>query len=182
MKVLRSIDKALARIEGWLIVVFLGLMVAATFVNVLLRALYTHGQMQWANTILGQVDWADPLARLLVLWLTFLGASLLTGVGKHIKIDLLPSLLPPKWLPFRELVLSIACMLIVALMLKASLDYVAIEMTFGAHLFLKLPAWVGMLILPVGFSMILFRFLLRGVEQVVELRSASFRKGGTGDG
>jgi C4-dicarboxylate transporter DctQ subunit len=147
MKLLRFIDNALARVEGWLIVIFLGLMVASTLVQ----------------------DWAEPFARLLVLWLTFLGASLVTGEGKHIKIDLLSSLLPRKSLPFRELVLSIVSALICALLLVASWDYVTLEMSFGGHLFLKIPTWVGQLILPAGFSMILFRFLLRGLEQLLEI-------------
>lgn len=169
MKLLRFIDNALARVEGWLIVIFLGLMVALTLVQVILRALYTHGQMQWANFMLGQVDWAVPFARLSVLWLTFLGASLVTGEGKHIKIDLLSSLLPRKSLPFRELVLSIVCASICAFLLMASLNYIALEMSFGGHLFLKIPTWVGQLILPAGFAMILFRFLLRGLAQVLEI-------------
>ena len=171
MKALRYIDKALARAEGWLIIIFLSLMITLTFFQVILRALYTHAHIQWANTVLGQVDWADPFVRLLVLWLTFLGASLITGENKHIKIDFMSALLPPKWLPLRELILSLACVVISALMLKASLGYIKMEMTFGGSLFLKLPTWVGQLILPAGFSIILFRFFIRGIEQVVELSS-----------
>ena len=74
MKFLRLIDKGLAKVEGWLIVIFLGLMVTLTFLQVILRALYTHGHVQWANAIMGQVDWTEPFVRLLVLWITFLGA------------------------------------------------------------------------------------------------------------
>ena len=169
MKSLRSIDKAVARVEGWLIIIFLGLLVALTFVQVILRAFYTRAQMQWANALLYQLDWAEPFARLLVLWLTFLGASLVTGDGKHIKIDLLSSLLPRKWLRFRELILSIICVLVSSLTLKASIDYVTLERAFGGELFLGIPTWVGQLILPAGFSLILFRFLLRGMEQVLEI-------------
>jgi len=51
-----------------------------------------------------QVDWFEPFVRLLVLWLTFLGASLITKENKHIKIDLMGSLLPDKWLPFRDII------------------------------------------------------------------------------
>ena len=169
MNVLRHIDKAFARVEGWLIVIFLWLMVILTFLRIILRTLYTHAHIQWANFILGQVDWAEPCARLLVLWLTFLGASLVTGDNKHIKIDLMFAILPPKWLPFREVVLSIVCVLISALMLKASVDYIKIEMSFGGSLFLNLPTWVGQLILPAGFSLILFRFFLKGMEQAIEI-------------
>ena len=175
MNILKSIDKTLARVEGWLIVIFLWLMIFLTFLQVILRALYTHAHIQWANVILGQVDWFDPLARLSVLWITFLGASLLTGDKKHIKIDLLTAILSPKWQPFRGLILSIVCVLISAFMLKASIDYINMEMDFGGYLFLKLPTWVSQLILPAGFSMILFRFFLRGIEHVMEI----FGSGGT---
>jgi TRAP-type C4-dicarboxylate transport system permease small subunit len=169
LKFLKLIDRALARFEGWLIIITLGLMVTFTFLQVVLRGLYTHGHIQWANSLLGQVDWAEPCARLLVLWIAFLGASLITSENKHIKIDLMSSLLPSRWQPFRELVLSVACVLVSALMLKASIGYVKMEMSFGGYLFLKLPTWIGQLILPAGFLIILFRFFLRGADQVLEI-------------
>jgi len=169
MKMLRFIDRVLSMVEGWFIILFLLLMVALTFFQVIMRSLYTHAHIQWANSLLGHIDWAEPFVRLLVLWITFIGASLLTGDNKHIKIDLMSSLLPRKWLPLRELVLSLACILISALMLKASIDYIRMEMDFGGYLFLKLPTWVGQLILPAGFLVILFRFFLKGIEQVVEI-------------
>jgi TRAP-type C4-dicarboxylate transport system permease small subunit len=169
MNILKHIDRGLGRLEGWLIVLLLWVMVLMSFLQIILRTLYTHVHLQWANYVLGQVDWAEPCARLLVLWLTFLGASLVTGENKHIKIDLMSAILPQRWLPFRELVLSLACVFISALMFKASLDYVGVEMSFGGHLFLKIPTWVGQLIIPAGFLFILFRFFLRGLEQVMAI-------------
>ena len=175
MKALKFIDRVFSRVEGWLIILFLSMMVALTFFQIILRTLYTHAHIQWANTLLGHVDWAEPFVRLLVLWITFLGASLLTGDNRHIKIDLMSAFFPRKWLPIRELILSVAGALISALMLMASIDYIRMEMEFGGYLFLKLPSWIGQLILPAGFSMILFRFILRGIEQIAEI----FRRGGS---
>ena len=169
MKFLRFVNSFLKRIETWLVVMFLSLMVFFTFLNVILRALYTHLHLQWANDILGQMDWTEPFVRLLVLWITFLGASLLTEDNKHIKIDLMPALLPPQWLPVRELLLSMVCVFISALLLKSSVAYLRMEMDFGGYIFLSLPTWIGQMILPVGFSMILFRFFLRGIEQILEI-------------
>ena len=174
MKILRFVDKALARLEGWLIIVFLFFMVTGTFFQVILRALYTHARIQWANTVLGQVDWSEPFVRLLVLWVTFLGASLITRENKHIKIDLMSAILPRQLLPLRELILSLSCVVIMALMLEASLGYVKMEMAFEGYMFLNLPSWIGQLILPAGFFLILFRFFIRGVEQGIEI----FRGGG----
>lgn len=171
MKALKFIDRAIARVEGWFIVLFLSLMISLTFLQVLLRGLYTHGHMQWANSLLGHVDWAEPFVRLLVLWITFLGASLLTGDNKHIKIDLTASIFPRQWIPYRNLLLCLACVVICALMVMASLGYVRIEWEFGGDLFLGIPTWLGQIILPLGFFLILFRFVIMGIEQVAEIFS-----------
>lgn len=169
MKILRSIDKAIAKAERFLLVAFLFMMVVLTFLNVTLRALHVHAHLQWANDLLGKIDWTEPFVRLLVLWVTFLGASLLTSANKHIKIDIISSLLPSRWVPVRELVLSMGCMTISALMLWSSLGYIKVEITYGARIFLGLPVWIGQLILPAGFFMILFRFFLRGADSVLDL-------------
>ena len=168
MKILRFIDKIIARVENWLVIASLSLMVLLTFMHILLRSVYTHAHIQWANAVLGQVDWTEPFVRLLVLWVTFLGASLLTRDEKHIKIDLMSSLLPQGLQPFRGIVLSGGCILISTLMLKASIDYLKTEIAFGGAMFLGIPTWIGQLILPVGFSMILFRFILRTIEQATQ--------------
>jgi TRAP-type C4-dicarboxylate transport system permease small subunit len=164
MKALKWIDKGLVRLEVWVIIFFLSLMVIFTFTQVCLRGLYTHGHAQWANEMMGRIDWSEPLVRLLVLWLTFLGASLITGESKHIKIDLFSTLLPKKWHPVREFILSIVCVIISATMLFVCAGYVKIEMQFGGTLFLSLPSWIGELILPVGFALILFRFFVKTID------------------
>ena len=169
MKTLRWIDKGLARLEGWIIIIFLWLMVILTFIQVCLRGLYTHGHAQWANVLMGHLDWTEPFVRLLVLWLTFLGASLLTGENKHIKIDLFSTLLPSKWLPAREFILSIVCVLICGIMIFVCAGYVKIEIQFGGTMFLDLPNWIGGLILPLGFALIFFRFLLRAIEHGLQV-------------
>ena len=164
MKVLKWIDKGLVRLEVWVIIFFLSLMVIFTFTQVCLRGLYTHGHVQWANAMMGRIDWSEPLVRLLVLWLTFLGASLITRENKHIKIDLFSTLLPNKWRPIREFILSIVCVIISATMLFVCSGYVKIEMQFGGTLFLSFPSWIGELILPVGFALILFRFFVKTID------------------
>lgn len=169
MKRLRRVDRSLARVEGWFISVFLWLMVVFTFLQVCLRGIYTHGQMRWANVLMGYLDWSEPFVRLLVLWLSFLGASLLTGENKHIKIDLFSTILPERWQPLRDFLLSGVCVLISAIMVKVCVDYVHLEMEFGGRLFLNLPSWIGQLILPIGFAVILFRFSISTIENFLKM-------------
>jgi TRAP-type C4-dicarboxylate transport system permease small subunit len=170
MTFLKSIDRLFARIEGWFIILFLWVMVILTFLQVFLRSLYTHANLEWANTLMGYMDWSEPLVRLLVLWVSFLGASLLTQENKHIKIDLFSTLLPARWLPLREFILSLVCTFIAAVMCWVCIRYLRVEMDFGGQLFATLPNWVGQLILPVGFGVILFRFSLRALDQGLRMR------------
>lgn len=169
MKILVRIDTAIARFEGWLLILFLSLMVSLTFLQVLLRSLFIYAHIGWANDLMGGIDWAEPFVRLLVLWVTFLGASLLTGENKHIKIDLLTQIIPTSWLPLLGILLSLAGALVAALMLNASLFYVGTEMSFGGKLFLGIPNWVGQLILPAGFLLICFRFLVRALSSALAI-------------
>ncbi len=164
---LKAIDEVLAKIEHWLIIAFLTLMVTLTFLHVALRALYRYAHLQWANTLLGYVDWTEIIVRLLVLWITLLGASLLTRENRHIKIDLMSTLLPVKWQPLRESILSTGCVLITAFMLKASIEFLKIEISYGAQSFQGFPSWLGEMIIPIGFSLILFRFLLRSIHHTL---------------
>ena len=169
MRPLKWFDKNLALLEGWLIITLLWLMVIFTFIQVCLRGLYTHGHFQWANDLMGHLDWSEPFVRLLVLWLTFLGASLVTKENKHIKIDLFSSFLPSKLLPVREFVLSLVCVLVSSIMLKVSIDYFKMEIEFGGTIFLQVPSWLGEIIIPVGFALILFRFVIRTIDSGVEI-------------
>jgi len=169
MTFLERIDKAIARFEGWLLVVFLSLMVILTFVQVMLRSLYIYAHLGWANTLMGSLDWSELFVRLLVLWVTFLGASLVTRENKHIKIDLLTHLMPATWSPYRELLLSVSGAIVSALMIRASLFYIHTEISFGGSVFLSVPTWVGQLILPAGFSLICFRFLLRTMASALQI-------------
>lgn len=165
MSALNWIDNLLARIEGWAVVLLLWLMVLLVFIQVGLRSLYTYGHLEWANAVLGHIDWSGPFTRLLVLWLTFLGASLLAKEGNHIRIDLFSGVLSKKWLPFREVLLSAISVLITAIMFKVSVDYIDMEMSFGGRGLFDLPSWIGQIILPAGFGLLCFRFLIKSLHE-----------------
>ena len=176
MKALQRIDNFLAKIEGWLIVIFVWTMVILTFLQVCLRGLYTHAHLKWANMLMGYLDWSEPLVRLLVLWLTFLGATLLTRENGHVRIDLFATLLPQKWLALRELILSLACVFISCIMFLVCTHYVSMEMEYGGTMFLGLPNWAGQLILPLGFLLILFHFLVRAIDQGIRVVAGGITK------
>ena len=158
---LDNIDKIIAKIEGLLIVFSLFFLISFSFLQIVLRSLYIYANLKWANNLLGQIDWTESFTRLLVLWLTFVGASLLTRDQRHIQIDILPSILPKGLLRIRDLVISMAAVAILVIMIIASMDFIKTEMTFGSTLFLNIPSWIGEIIIPIGFILILLRFLMQ---------------------
>ena len=169
MKILDRIDQTLAKVEGWFIIGLLWAMVVLTFVQVCLRSLYTQGHFHWANDMLGSLDWSGPLVQLLVLWITFLGSSLLTREGRHIKIDLFEALPFSGWRPVKDFVLALVSLFIIGIMIKVCIDYVFMEMEFGGDSLFHVPSWVGQMILPIGFALLFFRFLIKAILEGTRL-------------
>lgn len=92
---LRRLDRGWARFEGWLVVGVLILMVLVAGFAAGIRNL-TFFDIPWASRMLNDLDWADSLLRKGTLWLAFVGASLATYHRKHINIDIILRIVPPK--------------------------------------------------------------------------------------
>lgn len=93
ISLLERLDRAWARLEGWLTVAVLILMVLVAAFQAAVRNL-TRFNVSWANELLTDIDWADSLLRKGTLWLAFLGASLATYHRKQIAIDSLLRMAP----------------------------------------------------------------------------------------
>ena len=105
MKYIRSIDRQLARGEAAIAAAVLLLMIAVAATQAALRNL-TNLDFDWANLVLERMEWADSFLQKGTLWLAFFGASLSTYDEKHIAIDVLPRLAPPR---AKQLLRAIVC-------------------------------------------------------------------------
>jgi TRAP-type C4-dicarboxylate transport system permease small subunit len=92
---LRRFDDAVARGEAAVAAVVLLLMILVAVGQALLRTL-TAFEVGFANQALEHFTWADPFLQKGTLWLAFLGASLATHDDKHIAIDVLHRVVPPR--------------------------------------------------------------------------------------
>jgi TRAP-type C4-dicarboxylate transport system permease small subunit len=95
MEFFRRLDRAWARGEGALTVAVLLSMVFVASFSAGIRNL-TRFDIQWANTLLTDMEWADSFLRKATMWLAFLGASQATYYRKHISIDVLTRIAPLK--------------------------------------------------------------------------------------
>lgn len=161
MRVIASISRALSFIERSMVVLLLGTMVVLAFLQVILR-----------NTLHSGFLWADPFLRHAVLWIGFLGASLATQQEKHINIDLVTRFLSPRMTNVVRIVTNLFAGAVCALLSNAGRTFVMSEQTTGDILLtvgtIDFPAWWFQIIIPVGFGLMAFRFLIRSVEHVIE--------------
>lgn len=95
MKYIRRIDRGVARGEAAVAASVLLLMILVASAQAAFRNL-TNLDFAWANVALGHMEWADSFLQKGTLWLAFFGASLSTFDEKHIAIDVVPRLSPPR--------------------------------------------------------------------------------------
>lgn len=155
MKFLRALDRLLDQMEYGLLVVFLGAMVLLSFLQVVLR-----------NVFGGGLVWADTVVRHLVLWAGFVGAALATSDGRHINIDVITKLFPATTKRFFHIFTSVFAATVCWYLAQAAWVYVQDERLNGGELVLSIPTWVALLIIPLGYLLIAFHFLIRALEHL----------------
>jgi TRAP-type C4-dicarboxylate transport system permease small subunit len=144
-------------LEESLITLLLSAMVLLAGTQILLRNLFDSG-----------LYWADPVLRLLVLWLTMLGALLATRNNQHIRIDLLSRYLPLHWRRINDRIALLFSSAVCAILAWHSLRFVHAEYLDGTTLFGGMPLWLGQLILPLGFALMALRFAILCVQSLRE--------------
>ncbi len=161
METLRRWHRILLRLEDGVLMLLLLSMILLATTQILLRDLLETG-----------LSWADPVLRLLVLWLALLGAMAATRDHNHIRIDLLSRFLPPHIKQVAQRVTDGFAAGICGLLAWHAGRFVLLERADGTLLFSLLPAWMGELILPFGFGVIALRFLLAAVTGATEKMEA----------
>ena len=153
MRLLAGLEKLLARVETAVLVLTLSLMIILAFLQVVLRNIFDTGLL-----------WGDTVVRHLVLWVGFAGAALAARDDRHISIDALSKFLPPGIHRVAKVITSLFAVAVCLLLADASLTLLKDEMEFGGELVLGLPSWAGVVILPPGYLLIAFHFLVRAVQ------------------
>jgi len=149
----KRLDKIIDRMEQRLLVTLLSLMILIAFSQIVLRNLFDTG-----------LAWGDPLVRNLVLWVSFIGATLATKEGKHINIDVVSRWMPPRGKILVEAITGLFSSLICALMSFAALKFIKNEAQMGGGTFLGIPLWIPEIILPITFALMALRFSLHSLN------------------
>ena len=124
------------------------------------------------RSILGTgIPWADPLLRVLVLWVGLLGAVAASREGRHITIDVLSRMLPARARAAVGVVTSLFTAAVAGLLAWHGTRFVASEHEFESVAFSGIPAWGLESVIPLAFALIALRYLRRAALDL----SAAFR-------
>ncbi len=159
MKWTRVLNDRISRIESVLLVAIVLFMIVLSFLQVVLRNFFSGG-----------ITWADVCLRNLVLWVGFIGASLATKENRHITVDVVTKFVSPLFREMADLLASAVSVIIGCVFVYASVRFVISEYEAQTIAFLRIPFWVVQMIIPFGFAMITFRFMLKVIEDITDLR------------
>lgn len=143
----------LQRLEDLLLALLLTSMILLACSQILLRNLWDYG-----------LAWGDPTLRLMVLWITLLGAMAATRDNNHIRIDLLSRYLPVQVGRIARRLTDGFTSLVCALLAWHAARFVLLEYEAGSRFLDLLPIWPFQLIMPLGFAIIALRLLMNSLS------------------
>ncbi|MGR8979505.1 MAG: TRAP transporter small permease [Gammaproteobacteria bacterium] len=149
----RRLTALLRRLEDIVLVAVLTVMIVLATGQVALRNVWGSG-----------IGWADPLLRILVLWIALLGAMAATRDRNHISIDVLSKFLPRCLKKPAQLLTYSFTAVICALLAWQGGRLVLLDYRETTTAFASVPAWVCELIIPFGFGVMSLRFFLYGLK------------------
>jgi TRAP-type C4-dicarboxylate transport system permease small subunit len=139
----------LHQLEDGFLALLLGSMIVLAPLQIFLRNFFDIG-----------ISWADPVLRILVLWVGLMGALAATRGDRQISIDVLSHLLGPRARAGVRIVTSVFASGISALVARASWNFVQVEIEYEAVAFAEVPAWIPEIVIPVSFGLIALRYLV----------------------
>jgi TRAP-type C4-dicarboxylate transport system permease small subunit len=154
----KQTESLFGRVEKWMLVLLLGILIGFSLLQIILRNFFATGFV-----------WGDSLLRNLVLWISFLGAARATAEDKHIRIDLLPRLLPGSAKAVLNLLVDSISFLVCLALLYAAFNFIGYEKMEGSFVFNQIPLWWLEIVFPLSFALMAVRFGLRIPSGILHL-------------
>jgi TRAP-type C4-dicarboxylate transport system permease small subunit len=134
------------RAEDVFLALLLGSIVLLAPLQIVLRNFFDAG---WI--------WADPLLRVLVLWVALFGALAASRQDKQIAVDVVSKFLSPRARAVVGVLTGLFTCFVCCVVAYHSWLFVVGEREFGSKAFGAIPAWLCEIVIPFVFAMIAVR-------------------------
>jgi len=145
-------------VENASLVIVLSAMVILAAAQIVMRNVFDTG-----------LSWGDEALRLLVLWVAILGSVAATRERRHIVIDVLSRLLPTSLQTWTSFLINAFSACVTGILAWYAGAFVFESKQFGDMLLNDLPAWPFQLILPIGFTIISYRYVIWSLRYLREI-------------
>ena len=153
-KVLTPISDALDKVCSVAIVLMLGAMVIITGAQIICRTWFTA------------LSWSDEVTRYLLIWSTFLGATVVYRHNGHISVTVLQDAVKPKVAKALRVAVHAICFVLFAVLFYYSTLYCMKLKKTATAMPIKMK-WIYMCI-PISMVMMMIHSLLMGVEEATK--------------
>lgn len=115
--------------------------------------------------------WSDELQKLIVLWITLAASIAASRSDRHLRIDLVSQFVPVRLARVPKAVVDLFAAAVSAVLAWQSWRYLELAREFGDTLVtgLDIPAWIAYSILPVGFAIMAWRFLIASLTEAAKV-------------
>ena len=157
--IIEKLDDSVQWFSEKAIVLGVFLMIGLSFFSIVLR---------WSGQ---SMMWIDPLVRHLVLVCAFLGASIATRKGMHIKMDVFLKFiekLPASAQKAIKIFVNTFTFVVLIFFIKSAYDFFLMEQEFGGEAFLGISSGTMVMIIPLGMALVALRTLLLILLQLTD--------------
>ena len=150
---IETISTLLRRLESGVLVMLLSTMIGLAAYQVLARNLFDTG-----------IFLGDALVRVLVLWVTMVGAMVASRNDEHIRMDLLTRFVGENKKPALKRIANAFTCLVCGLFTWHSYLFVLSEYEVQVLAFAQVPAWVCEAIMPIAGGIMCLRYFFHTID------------------
>jgi TRAP-type C4-dicarboxylate transport system permease small subunit len=154
--VLERLDRFGRALENIALVGLLGLLIGVGVGEIILREVFGTG-----------LSWADETNRLTVLWLAMIATVAACRENRHIRIDALGHLLPATAVRVSRVIVDVFAAGVCFVIAWHAYRYLLLEFEFEDTVLIDTPAWIMHVIVPIGFGLTGYRFLVGAAKRAV---------------
>lgn len=166
MKIIKSIDKVLAKIEETICLILLTAMICVVTLQVLNQTLL-H---------IRSIVWTEEVSRILFVWSIMIGSSLAVRKGDHLTVDFIYTHFKGNAKYILRVIILLICIVTCAYITRSGIYLVLTNIKrnnfFGVTLW---PTWVASVSVPIGFGLMTIRHIMILISESIE----KFRSGKT---
>ncbi|TDJ31547.1 MAG: TRAP transporter small permease [Gammaproteobacteria bacterium] len=150
---IETISAQLRRLESGVLVVLLSTMISLAVYQVVARNLFDTG-----------IFLGDALVRVLVLWVTMVGAMVASRNDEHIRMDLLTRFIGEDKKPAVKRIANAFTCLVCGVFAWHSYLFVLSEYEVQVLAFAQVPAWICEAIMPFGAGIMCLRYFFHTID------------------